>query len=722
MNNSDLDDSDVRARGNGRLQRWVDLLAALLSRTGIATFEEFAVDIPDYNDKLREAERAHDPEAKERVLASLKRAFERDKSDLRALGIPIESLEDDDGNEGGAYRLRRRDFYLPYLALTVDGVRTAPKKVDRYGYRELTTLAFDADELQAIVDAALMLRSLGEPLLNAHADSALRKLAFDLPVDAVEASAADPVVLRSRAQEDLAVFDALSDALYRRKRVTFDYLNFSRGGNEQREVEPYGIFFLHGNWYLAGNDRDRADVRNFRLSRISNVSARKTATPEFDIPAVFHLRDHASSRHAWELGDEEPVQVTVRFKGASGPAIAASKLGAEVRGDAALRLFSVRRMDTFVRWILSFAGEVLPVSPGEVVDSYRGVLEGLRNMYERPVDAEAVPSPAARVEKRNVPLTWQPAGAAAQFRRLLHVIPQIADGNEHQLSQLADSTGIEVDVLRRDLYSLVLRYDQPGGFVEGVQLMIGSDSVSAVSNHLRRPMRLTTPELRALELGLAVLRNHRTPNEQSAINRARERVRQLLARLPDDPIADGAHSAMLAADVDSDVLAQLRRAITEKRQVRLAYRKSGSAVVDERVVCPYALVASSGMWYILSHCTREDELRVFRLDRIEKVEPIDVSFEVPSDFSLERALDANRALMPGEYQTMTVRYSPRIARWIAEREGVSLAEDGSLVLEHPVADEAWAVRHVLQYGVEAEVVAPQHLRQSLLQLSMPDNR
>jgi predicted DNA-binding transcriptional regulator YafY len=60
---------------------------------------------------------------------------------------------------------------------------------------------------------------------------------------------------------------------------------------------------------------------------------------------------------------------------------------------------------------------------------------------------------------------------------------------------------------------------------------------------------------------------------------------------------------------------------------------------------------------------------------------------------------------------MTVRYSPRIARWVAEREGLQLAEDGSLTMEHPVADESWAVRHVLQYGPDAEVLAPAAMRE-----------
>jgi predicted DNA-binding transcriptional regulator YafY len=60
-----------------------------------------------------------------------------------------------------------------------------------------------------------------------------------------------------------------------------------------------------------------------------------------------------------------------------------------------------------------------------------------------------------------------------------------------------------------------------------------------------------------------------------------------------------------------------------------------------------------------------------------------------------------------------VRYSARIARWIAEREHVSLAPDGSLTLDHPLADTEWAVRHVLQYGPDAEVIAPVEVREQI---------
>jgi len=113
------------------------------------------------------------------------------------------------------------------------------------------------------------------------------------------------------------------------------------------------------------------------------------------------------------------------------------------------------------------------------------------------------------------------------------------------------------------------------------------------------------------------------------------------------------------------------------------------------------------MWYLIA--TGDDGLRFFRLDRVEAVRVLEASFERDAAVGMQLH-EAGRAFVSSTDRRMTVRYSPRIARWVAEREGASLADDGSLTLDHPVADDAWAVRHVLQYGPDAEVIAPMELR------------
>jgi predicted DNA-binding transcriptional regulator YafY len=80
----------------------------------------------------------------------------------------------------------------------------------------------------------------------------------------------------------------------------------------------------------------------------------------------------------------------------------------------------------------------------------------------------------------------------------------------------------------------------------------------------------------------------------------------------------------------------------------------------------------------------------------------------------ETLLSTHRALVNEDaYDTMRVRYSAKVARWIAEREGRELEPDGSLVMDHPLADVEWGLRHVLQYGAEAEVLSPPSMREAV---------
>lgn len=706
------------ARGNAKLQRWVDLMAALLSRSVPATFDDLAHDVPEYALKLAEAEREPDPAKRRTTRESLKRAFERDKDELKEFGIPITKHEDEEGNANGKYRLKRADFYLPYLCFAVPGGEVSrPPTVDAWGYHALASLTFEADELQAVVDAAAGVRGLGEPLLTAHVESAMRKLAVDLPLDAALPSPDTPRVLRSRERPDAATFESLGDALRRRKVVTFGYHAMSTDHSEARTVEPYGLFFLTGHWYLTGRDRARGELRNFRLNRMGvvAVNAKQSQTPDYEVPTTFRLRDHARSRHAWELGSGDATDVVVEFTGTSGPTVAAMKLGREVAGAPTRRAFDVRRPDAFVRWVMSFAGEARPVSPGEVVALYLAEVTATARLYEgAPGESEpprdSVPS-GARADATARP--WEPKGAAAQLRRILQLVPQIANGDEVPLQEVAARIGTTLDVLQHDLYSLVTRYDTPPGFVDGVQLFVEADRVSAVTNNLLRPMRLTVAELCALELGLALLRTHRPPDEHQVLDRARARLRAVIARLPNDPIPDGLHGASLGEVGNTGLLATVREALRERRKLRITYRKSGSAAPGERVVCPYVLVSRHGMLYIVAHCDREAGMRIFRMDRLESAGRTGEGFERVEGFDVEEIFQDGRPFQHDGAATMRVRYSPRIARWIAEREGRELAPDGSLVMDHPLADWEWGMRHVLQYAAEAEVLEPAEMRERL---------
>jgi predicted DNA-binding transcriptional regulator YafY len=304
--------------------------------------------------------------------------------------------------------------------------------------------------------------------------------------------------------------------------------------------------------------------------------------------------------------------------------------------------------------------------------------------------------------------------AASQLRRILSLVPRLSDGEEHPIDEIATILDVDRRTLLADLASLVRRFDLPGGFVEGVQFLLDESNVAVVTQHFLRPMRLSMRELCALELGLAMLRTERSPEELPPIERALEKLRKVITKLPQNDAHEGLRHAELPAAGDRGQLKVVREAIKARKRVRLRYRAGGARRPSERTVSPYTLLFASGMWYVVA--LSDDGVRFFRADRIEGVANTPQRFDLPTDFSIDDMIASGRAFQGEPVLTMRVRYSPRIARWIAEREReeARIAPDGSLTLEHPVADIDWAVRHVLQYGPEAEVLEPREVRDEIV--------
>lgn len=307
--------------------------------------------------------------------------------------------------------------------------------------------------------------------------------------------------------------------------------------------------------------------------------------------------------------------------------------------------------------------------------------------------------------------------AAEQLRRLLLALPTLADDQVHSVKDIAERVGTTDEVIRRDLTTLVNRVgDEPGGFTEGVSLLLAADTVQFVtpSGHFRRPMALTRTELEALDLGLAMLAQESPPDERAVIARARGRVRAAATAIPADDSAEATDRvAALGQERESSV--EMRRVVQECIRTRhvasIRYLSASRNVVDERRVRPLGLVWARGSWFIVAWCERSDGIRVFRLDRVQAVKREESKFTPPSEFSLESVLRDGKVLSGQETVQMRVRYSANIARWISERENVVEDADGSVVMDVPVLSEAWAVRRVLRYGPDAVVEAPESIRE-----------
>ncbi|MFW5933835.1 MAG: helix-turn-helix transcriptional regulator, partial [Actinomycetota bacterium] len=160
--------------------------------------------------------------------ASARRMFERDKDELRQLGIPVETRPVPRSDEYG-YLIPRGRYELPDVDLT-------------------------AEEVASLALAVRMTGVEGTPL-------ALAKLAARAPEPAPLET--DPT---TRVELETEPVDAVAEMVVQRQPVTFEY-RAADGTQRVRTVDPYGVVRRRAAWYLVGRDHDRDAVRAFRLDR-----------------------------------------------------------------------------------------------------------------------------------------------------------------------------------------------------------------------------------------------------------------------------------------------------------------------------------------------------------------------------------------------------------------------------------------------------------------------
>jgi proteasome accessory factor B len=349
--------------GPTKLQRWLDIIAYLVGRRLPISADELLRNVPAYAERWASEDR--------KAQESARRGFERDKDELRRLGIPIRTVrystpDEPDALEG--YRIDRRDFYLPYLSL-VRQVSGRKPFADRARVGEVEIGEADAplalDGLRRVADIP------GFPLVR-EARSAFRKLAFDLEPHVFSSTAPVLFIDRPGAAELTSRVRALSDALLARKRVQFIYHGIYRGEETTRDVAGYALQFQHGHWYLIGHDASRDDVRLFRVGRMEEIAVNRATpgTPDYEIPDDFST-DAYAGRAPWELGDkgDEPVVARVLFRFPL--SLWAERNGhgqLESRRDdgAVVRVFRVHQLNPFLRWLLSMEGDADVLEPGSL--------------------------------------------------------------------------------------------------------------------------------------------------------------------------------------------------------------------------------------------------------------------------------------------------------------------------------------------------------------------
>lgn len=206
----------------------MNLVIALLSTRNFITAERIRETVSGYSDNASDE--------------AFSRMFERDKNELRDLGIPLETgrVSQFDPTEG--YRINREAYALPAVELT-------------------------ADEAAAVAVATQLWES--PELITATQGALLKLRAAGIDIEAVEAA---PAITSTAALPGLRgseeVLGILLSAIDSGQAVQFPHRSSRSEPYTTRTVEPWGVVTHRGRWYLVGHDRDRDATRTFRLSRI----------------------------------------------------------------------------------------------------------------------------------------------------------------------------------------------------------------------------------------------------------------------------------------------------------------------------------------------------------------------------------------------------------------------------------------------------------------------
>jgi proteasome accessory factor B len=308
-----------------KLERQLNLAICLMATTRHLSVDEIADLVDGYvRDGTAEGETA------------FRRMFERDKSELRELGIPVETGGVTGWDDEVGYRIQRSDYALPELHLT-------------------------AEEAAALGLAARLWSSaaLAEP-----SASAMRKL---------RAAGMDPLPpppgLEPRVEATEAAFEPCLAAVREGRELTFRY---RRPGQQQpavRRVHPWGVVSWRGRWYLVGHDLDRGETRVFRLSRMEPGVRAVGPAGVVTVPEGLDMRAVVEES---EPGDPS-VQAVIRLR--PGAALALRQ-GAPAGPEPDTVVLTDRDLGRIADRVVEFAADAQPVDSPELTRELRRRLRG----------------------------------------------------------------------------------------------------------------------------------------------------------------------------------------------------------------------------------------------------------------------------------------------------------------------------------------------------------
>ena len=654
-----------------KLVRQLSLVAYLMAERRSASARDVKQAVEGYSEMSDEA---------------FARRFYADRSELLALGVPLQSQRDDFTGEE-LYTLLQEHYFLPGLNLS------------------------DA-ELAALSTAVHLLDgqfAYAEPLRLA-----LQNLALGRPNPSYDAAPEVSVrLLGSGFTAEVAVrLQKLETAISKQRTVVFRYWAISSAEEATRTVDPYSLYLMGGHWYVIGRDHDRDDVRTFRLDRVrGDVRFATRRERDFRVPAEFDPSAYRN-RAPWQLGDiDGHATILVEPQAAWLVERAVGQYGTLEHRENRSLLYTTGVADwqELARWLIGLDGLASPLAPPELVERVASGLERVAADHEGEPKPHAVPlelvDRVAVPERGESPVT--PERFAVLQAMLADVLAACGENREAEIPahELVERLHIPWEELEEHLSLLNLVNFGGGCYAVYAERVDEGRSIHVekelYGDEFRRPARLSPLEAKALLLALDLV----GPLVAADAGTTLDDVRAKLA------VAFGRYDMRSApapqpTPLDEDVLSVLSAAVRNRTLVEIQYLGRQAETVEPRVVEPHYLRGVRGDWYCDTWDRTADGERTFRVDRIREALPLDEKFERRE--SLTARVDGALGDQAG---TASFWFSAEVARWeLDRRPDTNRLADGAALASVPYGNERWLYAEVCRYLGEAVLLEPEALR------------
>jgi proteasome accessory factor B len=310
-----------------KTERLLSLVVCLLSANRYLTAGQIREAVPGYPDSFE----------------AFKRMFERDKDELRELGIPLETGTNSASADEAGYRISRSAYMLP-------DIRLEPDEAAVLG---LAARVWRRAELAGAAEGALLkLRAAG-----------------------IEAEDMTQPGIEPRLQTGEAAFGPLWVAVRDRRAVSFTYRGAGRSQAQRRRLEPWGVVNRNGRWYVVGQDTERQQQRVFRLSRIDGPVSFTGPAGEVQVPAGADVR---AAVRDWDY--EPPARLTGVLRVRRGAGHGLRRLAVSAEPDEVPGWDTIRVGYSDTGWwsehLASFGADVIVIEPADLREAVIGRLKG----------------------------------------------------------------------------------------------------------------------------------------------------------------------------------------------------------------------------------------------------------------------------------------------------------------------------------------------------------